>query len=223
MPQDLLKYFEKRLSKREIKAVKSGGFVTISRQTGCNGNSVAAKLVKKLSGQAKWKYINKEILEHSAQKLNLKNSKISHLFNADSLSHANEIISALSNRYYKSDRKLKNTITEVVRHFAMEGNIVIVGRAAVGITSKMSGGLHIRITAPLDWRINSLKRRKGFEDVDIKKFIDEHDKKKVNIIKRFCNVEFKEIPFDLILNCAHFNQDQMVELIVKAMKLRGIS
>ncbi len=223
MPNELLKYFEKRISADKIKLVKSKGFVTISRQTGCNGNSVAAKLVKKLSNQTKWKYINKEILEHSAQKLNLRNSKLNHMFDAESLSHANEIISAFSNRYYKSDRKLKNTITEVIKHYAMEGNIVIVGRAAVGITSEMSGGLHIRLTAPLEWRINSLKKRKGFEGVDVKKFITDHDKKKVNIIKRFCDVEFNEIPFDLTINCAHFNQDQIVEFIVKAMKLKGIN
>lgn len=222
MPQDLLKYFEKRLSTAKIKSSKNSGFVTISRQTGCNGSSVAIKLAKRLSKDTEWKHINKEILNESARKLDLKTSKISHLYDADRLTHADEILTALSNKYYKSDKKLKSTISQVVKHYAEEGNIIIVGRAAVGITSKIDGGLHIRLTAPLDWRINSLKKRRGFENVDIKKFIGEHDKKKANMIKRFCNVKLDEIPFDLVINCARFDEDKIVKIIHNAMLMKQI-
>ena len=222
MADILLKYFNKRLEKSKTITKSKNGFITISRQTGCNGNAIAAKLAQELSGQHKWKYINKEILEDSAQKLNLEDSKIRHLFDADNLSHADEIISAFSNRYYKSDKKLKNTITNVIKHFAQEGNIIIVGRAAVGITLEIPNGIHVRLTAPLEWRINSLKRRKEFDRIDIKKFIAEHDKKKAYIIKRFCNVKFEEIPFDLTINCARYSQEQVVDLIIRAMKMRGL-
>lgn len=222
MPKDLLQYLEKRLSKQEIKSTKSGGFITISRQTGCNGNSIAAKLAMELTDQHKWKYINKEILEDSAHKLNLKDTKLRHLFSAANLTHANEIISAFSNRYYKSDKKLKNTIIEVIKHFAKDGNIIIVGRAAVGITSDMPHGLHIRLAAPLEWRINSLKKRKAFEGVDVEKFIIEHDKKKVAMIKRFCNKRLEEMPFDLSIKCDSFSQEQIVRIIRLAAEIKGI-
>jgi len=222
MSQDLLQYFEKRLSTHKTKLSKKTGFVTISRQTGCNGSSIALKLARHLSNDTKWKHINKEILKESAKKLDLKASRISHLYDAERLTHADEILTAFSNRYYKSDKRLKNTISKVVKHFAREGNIIIVGRAAVGITSKIDGGLHIRLTAPLEWRINSLRKREGFEDVDIKKFIGKHDKKKANMIKRFCNVEFNEIPFDVVINCAKFDEDQIVKIIINAMQLKVI-
>ncbi len=222
MADILLKYFDNRLAKPKIKSKSKSGFVTISRQTGCNGNAIAAKLAAELGGQSKWKFINKEILEDSASKLNLKNSKISHLYSADNLSHADEIISAFSNRYYKSDKKLKNTIIEVIRHFASEGKIIIVGRAAVGITADMPKSLHIRLVAPLEWRINSLKKRKAFEGVDVEKFVLKHDKQKVAMIKRFCNKNIDEIPFDINLNCARFSQEQIVKLISMAAKMKAV-
>lgn len=222
MADILLKYFDKRLEKSKTVVKPKSGFITISRQTGCNGNAIAAKLALELSGRYKWKYINKEILEDSARKLNLNDIKISHLFSADNLSHADEIISAFSNRYYKSDKKLKNTIIEVIKHFATEGNIVIVGRAAVGITTDMPKGMHIRLIAPLEWRINSLKKRKTFDGIDVEKFISEHDKKKVAMIKRFCNKGMDEIPFNMSLNCAKFSQEQIVQIISLAVKMKDI-
>jgi len=118
MPDIFLKYFEDRLSKTTKGTKSNAGFITISRQTGCNGNSIAAKLATQLSRQNKWKFINKEVLDESAKKLSLKKSKISHLFNAEHLSHADEILSAFSSRYYKSDRKLKKTVSDVIRHYA---------------------------------------------------------------------------------------------------------
>lgn len=222
MADILLKYFNERLEKPKIKTKTKSGFITISRQTGCNGNAIASRLATELSGQHKWKYINKEILEDSARKLNLKDSKISHLYSADNLSHADEIISAFSNRYYKSDKKLKNTIVEVIKHFAGEGKIIIVGRAAVGITADMPKGLHIRLVAPLEWRINSLSKRKAFEGVNVEKFVAKHDKQKAAMIKRFCNKNIEEIPFDINLNCARFNQEQIVSIIRMAAKMKAI-
>lgn len=222
MADILLKYFDKRLDKSKTREQTKTGFITISRQTGCNGNSIAAKLASELSKKQKWKFINKEILESSASKLNIKDSKVRHLFSADNLSHANEIISAFSQRYYKSDRKLKNTIVEVIRNFAEDGNIIIVGRAAVGITANMQNGLHIRLEAPHEWRLNSLKERKVFERLDIEKFIAEHDKKKASMIKRFCNKNINDIPFHLSINCAHFTQEQIVRIIYMAAAMKGI-
>jgi cytidylate kinase len=221
MPLDLKEYFEKRLSAKQQTEVSKSSFITISRQTGCNGNSIAVKLTKELSSKNKWKYINKEILSESAKQLDLSESQLIHLFKSEKLTHANEIIAALSHRYYKNDNKIKKTITEVVTDFAIEGNVVIVGRAAVGITSKLQRGLHIRITAPVDWRINALKKRKGFEDVDVVKFIQEHDIKKENLIQRFCNMKLEDVPFDLTINCSKFNQNQIVKIIVDTMYLLG--
>jgi cytidylate kinase len=223
MTDVLLEYFEKRLMVSETKRKTNPVFITISRQTACNGNQIAEKLSKRLSNiNEAWKYINKEILEESSKKLKLKNSKLNNLFSAEHRSHVDEILSALSNRYYASDRKLKKTVSELIRHYAEEGNTIIVGRAGVGITKGMKGGMHIRLVAPLEWRIKALENRKGFENVDAESFIQENDKQKIKLLERLCGLKSDEIIFDMTLNCEVFEVDQIVDMIIKAVKIRSL-
>ena len=221
MPYDLLTYFEKRVSGLQKEKNGNAPFITISRQTGCNGNELAFQLIKVLRRKnLKWKYINKEVLEESARKLKLDESKIAYVFDTKEKSHVDEILSALSNRYYKSDRIVRKTITEVLRHDAQEGNIIIVGRAGVATTQDLPGGLHIRLTAPYEWRLNALKRRKAFENMDVATFIREHDSRKRKLIEDFSGKKISEIQFDLHFNCETFSKPQIVEMVVKAMELK---
>jgi len=225
MPYDLLTYFDQRFSKDVKKPVKKdpGPFITISRETGCNATSIAQELVKALNQYGKkWNYVNKEILEESARKLNLDEVKIEHIFEAEARTHLDEILGALSNRYYKSDKVVKKTISHVLRHFANQGNMVIVGRAGVATTRDIPNGLHVRLVAPYNWRVSSLKKRKAFDHVDVDKFIKEHDEKKKRLIEQFYGKKFQEIYFDLTINRETFSIHQSVSLIIEAMKLKGL-
>lgn len=221
MHYDLLTYFEKRVSGLKKDKVGIAPFITISRQTGCNGNELAFQLIKALrQKKSEWRYINKEVLEESASKLKLDESKIKYVFDTTEKSHVDEILSALSNRYYKSDRMVRKTITEVLRHDAQAGNTIIVGRAGVATTQDLPGGLHIRLTAPYDWRLKALKRRKAFENTDVATFIREHDSRKRKLIEDFSGKKITEIQFDLHFNCETFSKPQIVEMILEAMELK---
>lgn len=223
MAYDLLTYFAQRFEKINVPHAKSGPFITISRQTGCNGTGIARDLVKALKNyNLNWKFINKEILEDSANKLKLDPSKIRYVFETKKRSHADDVISALSSRYYKSDKVVRKTITQVLRHYAIDGNIIMVGRAGVATTENISGGLHLRLTAPYDWRVSSLKRRKAFESIDAHKFIKKHDKKKQQLIADFCGKSINEINFDLTINCASFSRPQLIELVIQALKMKNM-
>ncbi|NOX87359.1 MAG: cytidylate kinase-like family protein [Chlorobi bacterium] len=225
MPYDLMTYFDQRFSKATKKPVikEPGPFITISRETGCNATAIAQELIKTLKQYGKtWQYVNKEILEESARELNLKESKIEHIFDSRARTHLDEILDALSSRYYKNDKMVRKTISEVLRHFAREGNIIIVGRASVSTTRDIDNGLHIRLVAPYEWRVNSLKKRKAFENTDVEAFIKEHDEKKKRLIEQFCGKKFHEVYFDLTINRETFNTRQIIAMIVEAMKLKNL-
>jgi cytidylate kinase len=224
MPNDLLTYFEKRFAEKKPAPKKKSVFVTISRQTGCNATGIAIDLVKVLKAEGlRWNYINKEILENAANKLRLNPSRINYVFEADRKTHVDEVLAAFSSRYYKNDKIVRKTITGVIRHYAEAGNMIIVGRAGVATTRDMSGGLHLRFTAPYEWRFNSLKKRKEFEkysDKEMEKFIKEHDAKKRKLIESFCGKDMSEIQFDLTINRATFSRQEIVTLITEAMKMK---
>lgn len=219
MPSNLQSYFENRLTKSKVPPSKKSVFITISRQTGCNGTGIAIDLVKALKAQGvTWTFMNKEVLEEAAHKLRIDPSKIQYVFENKKKSHVDEVLSALSSKYYKSDKTVRKTITEVIRHYAIDGNIIVVGRAGVATTSDLQGGLHIRFTAPYEWRLNALKKRSEFKNEDVAAFIKKHDVKKRMLIEDFCGKDLSEIQFDLSFNCAAFTRQQIISMIIDAMK-----
>ena len=224
MPYNLQSYFEKRFtSTKQAPPTKKSVFITFSRQTGCNGTGFAVDLVKALKSEGhKWAFMNKEVLEEAAIKLKIDPSKIKYVFENRKKTHADDVLSALSSKYYKSDKKVRKTITEVLRHYAIEGNIIIVGRAGIATTNNLPGGFHIRFTAPYDWRVNALKKRGEFKDVDVAAFIKKHDTKKTKLIENFYGKNFNEIQFDLTINCEAYTRPQIISLIIESMKMKNM-
>jgi cytidylate kinase len=224
MSYNLQSYFEKRFTEIKVaKPTKKSVFITFSRQTGCNETGIAVDLVKALRSEGlKWTFMNKEVLEEAATKLKIDPSKIQYVFENRKKTHVDEVLSALSSKYYKSDKKVRKTITEVLRHYAIEGNIIIVGRAGIATTRDLPGGFHIRFTAPYDWRVNALKKRSEFKDVDVPAFIKRHDVKKTKLIEDFYGKHFNEIQFDLMINCAAFTRQQIISLIIESMKMKNM-
>lgn len=223
MPNNLLSYFEQRFEKQNPKSAQSGPFITISRQTGCNGTGVAQDLVKALKAHNQsWKYINKEVLEDSANQLKVNTAQIKYVFETRKKTHADEVLAAFSNKYYKSDKVVRKTITEVLQHYAANGNVILVGRAGVATTQNLRNGIHLRLTAPYEWRLSALKKRKDFQDKDVAAFIKLHDQKKKMLIKDFSKKDISEMVFDLTFNCATFSRSQLIELIISAMEKRKL-
>lgn len=223
MSQDLISYFDHRFEKTKNTKTTCGPFITFSRQTGCNGSGIAEDLVKALKQEGKkWKFINKEILEESASKLKMDPSKLKYVFESKKKTHVDDVLSALSSRYYKSDKVVRKTISDVLRHYAEQGNVILVGRAGIATTSDLKNGLHVRFVAPYEWRVDSLKQRKQFENIDVQAFIKEHDQKKRDLIEDFCGKDIHDLHFDLTLNTRTFDRQQIVALLIDAMKMKQL-
>ncbi len=220
---ELLKYFDSRFKKSEPKKFKKHPFITISRETGCGAVDIAKLLIKELKSRGEqWKYIDKDILFDSAKRLKLDQSKINYIFEAKTKTHADEILSALSNKYYKSDRAVRKTIADVVTHFAEEGRIILIGRAGAAITANMKKSTHVRLVAPIGWRIDSLMKRRKETHSDTEKYILDVDKKRQKLMTFFCKKKPQDICFDITINCAKFSRKQIVEIIINTLEQRKL-
>jgi hypothetical protein len=110
MTNILLQYMVERFNapaSKETTVVESRPFITISREYGCPAKEVANCLEKKLNtGQqaglpsGKWKVISKEIMEQAARELNIDTSRIEKIFYEEKRSTIDEILNALSEKYY---------------------------------------------------------------------------------------------------------------------------
>jgi len=223
MPSNLLSYLSQRYYRTKNKEKPTGPYLTISRETGCNATLFASKLTKQLRKQGlHWHFVNKEILEKSAERLHLDKNKLEHEFLMKSENAMDDIVKALSSRYYKTDKKIRQTIAEIIRFEARQGNTIIVGRAGAITTANTPGGLHIRLVAPLDWRIKELSKRKTFSEKEINAFIQENDRKRNLLLTQFAQGHPISDFFDLVINVSKFNQQEMISMVLNTMNLKGL-
>ncbi len=223
MSTDLITYFSERYYHNVKTPSATGPFLTISRETGCGATELARNLVREFrKNGVHWHFVNKEVLEQSAKQLQLDQQKLVHKLEIEHQSQLDEIVWAFGERYYKSEKKIRETISQVIRHYASMGKIIIVGRAGVAILHEMKKGLHIRLEAPVEWRIQSLVKRKLTSENSARLFIKDTDKKRNLMLEQFSGKPLSEIYFDLRFNTATFSEKQMIEMIIKAMEQKGL-
>ncbi len=228
MKVDLLKYMSERLNEDTEEYQDAGPVITISRLYGCPAKKVAKGLNEKLKSKLMvlgkkdpgWKYVTKEIMSESARELEMAPKQIKYVFDYEQKSLIDDILSAQSSKYYKSDRKIRNTIAMVIRNMAIEGNVIIVGRGGVAITHDIPKSLHINLDAPLKWRIVRIAEKYQVSFEEAEKVIHDIDKKRKQFREYFEGKNSDYTWFDLTFNCMTLSVDEIVKIIVKAIEAR---
>ncbi|HAF27760.1 MAG TPA: hypothetical protein DCG75_01820 [Bacteroidales bacterium] len=229
MSNVLLKYLEERykyrVPKKELKSL--GPVITISRDFGCPANLCAADLAELITktegkGQEPWKVINKEILNQAAMDLGLSPEKIEFVFKFEKRSAVDEILESISSKYYKSERKIKTTIGEVIRSIGENGRVIIVGRGGSALLKDIPNSLHVRLIAPFEFRVRGVSKRHQISYNEAKKLTEEMDNKRAQLKYDFAGRPLDDNDYDLILNCERFNPENIVELMAKAAEIRGL-
>ncbi len=229
MKVDLIKYMSERLKKDAIREKEPGPVITISREFGCPAKRIAQKLVESLTRKMyvkgtniEWKYITKEIMSESAKELGLDPSKIQYVFEYEQKGLIDDIIAAQSTKYYKSDRKIRNTIGRVVRNMSCEGYVVIVGRGGVAITRDIPKSLHIHLEAPLEWRVLRASAKFNMELEEAEKYTLDVDRKRTQFRDYFEGKNTDYTRFDLTFNCMTLSINEIVNIILKAAEVRNL-
>ncbi len=230
MEVDLIKYMSDRLLSEGGKKNYPGPVVTISRLYGCPAKKVAKKLTQELTEKMmvkgykniQWKIITKEIISEAARELELDPLKIKYVFDNEQKGFIDDIFSAQLSKYYKSNRKIKNTISKVIRNIACEGYAVIVGRGGVAITRDIPKSLHISLEAPMAWRATRVSEKHELSLEEAVKYAKDIDKKRQLFRDTFQGKNTDYTEFDLTFNCMTLSVDEIVKIIVRAIEVRNM-
>jgi cytidylate kinase len=226
---DLLKYTSDRIHQEDGRFREVGPVITISREYGCPAKIMAGRLAEELTKKLfvkgkdiKWKYVTKEIMAESARTLEVDPDKIKYVFDYEQKSMIDGIISAQFNKYYKSERKIRNTIAKVIRNMAFEGNVIIVGRGGVAIAHDIPKSLHIMLEAPMDWRTLRVAENYHISQAEARKTSIEVDKNRKEFREYFQGKNTDYTRFDLTFNCMTFSIEEIVQIILKAAEIRKL-
>jgi cytidylate kinase len=197
---------------------QTGPVITISRLTGCDGREVAADLVAQLNlrfNTNRWKWVDKDIIYHAAHELRTDTQRIETFYQGYGMTDVSQMIMAFSGSFV-TDSSVKKAIREVVLSIARDGYAVIIGRGGVAITHDMANALHVRLVAPMYWRVQNVMKKKGMIIEKAEAYTVETDEKRQKLIFDFIDKKPLSIDFlfDVTLNRSSFSIEQISSLIM---------
>jgi len=222
----MLEQDSKNKSKKQIDF--SGPVITISREHGCPATHIAESLSEALTKRniiigkdLPWKWISKEIIEESAKELRLSPDLTKDLADYKARGFFENLALFFSDEFYPSDVKIRNTIAKFIYGAAHKGNVVIVGRAGESITKNFEHAIHIKLRAPLEWRINEIIKVTGLDSNEARKQAIDMDKRREQF-RHYFEKDREDIDFfDVFFNCASVSEEEIIEMIIILAEIKG--
>lgn len=223
MALDIVEYLKERDKSESHKKLQNQPFVTLSRETGCHSRIVGELLQKeilRLTGK-KWHIVSKETILDAANRLQLNMQQVKQVLDAQNKGNIEEIILAFGDGRYRSYQKVRNILKKIISEIAAEGHCIIIGRAGAIITAGLPAGTHIRLTAPLPWRIQSISNQLSITPKEAAAYIAKTDEKRLKLFRDFSGKELETAFFDLIINNQRVSDEETVEIIIHFLKQKN--
>ncbi len=225
MGNSLMIYLNKRLREenlyRKDPTMSAGPVITISREVGCNGLKLANQIAENLNQRKmflEWKVLSKEIFYESAKELNLEPERVRKIFKQTDKYTFEEILKAFNEKQFKSEQKITKTVADVVRSFAIDGYCIIVGRAGHIIAKDIQNAIHLRLVAPLEYRIQVIMENKRMNQHEALEFIRRVEKERIAFRNAILQGHQANEIFDLTINRASFNDKEIIDIVEYAVK-----
>ncbi|MFH0761762.1 MAG: cytidylate kinase family protein [Bacteroidota bacterium] len=110
-----------------------------------------------------------------------------------------------------------------MRTFGENGHVVIVGRAGVALTRHIPLSIHIRLIAPIEWRIKSISDMYNLSREESIKMIALKDENRRKFLEYYLGHKFQIDVFDLAINCSRYSLEEIADSIIGLMKIRKMT
>jgi len=210
--------------------------ITISRQIGSMGDELAEMLSQELG----YRYFDKllmteiavasglseaEVIDYNEDNYKIKNF-FEQLFNRKTplgkitVKEKDEMgRTVITTKTFDEENSLAFT-QAVIKKLVDWDNVVIVGRGGQILLRNVPHTLHLRVIAPLEFRIENIIKKKGFSKEDALKYISEKDRAAQEYLYRFYNVDWNDPElYHMVINMGMWNLDKIVKVIKETIKL----
>ncbi|MFN8008362.1 MAG: cytidylate kinase-like family protein [Terriglobia bacterium] len=208
--------------------------ITISRERGSGGRSLAQRLAAELGMQFYGKEIIYEIAQsagvsqESVQKFDQEHYNKWHLM-VDSLRMSTHLspdyglgfnLSSIEPEiFFTQDRYLKAT-QEILKKLATQPRVILLGRGTQVIFRNRKDALHLRLVAPLEVRVQRIQAHLGLSYKEAVKQVTDVDKSRAAYLRDFYGVNVNDAAYyHLTINSGLMTYENSMDLIKKAMEV----
>ncbi|MDG5767315.1 cytidylate kinase-like family protein [Balneolales bacterium ANBcel1] len=194
--------------------------ITISRQFGCEGVPVALKLIKKLSTEEyPWVLFHRELITE------LSESDLFHKDFTENILHEQrgKIQQYIDHLLVSkpTDAQLYKKMAETLRVLGLRGRSVILGAGAALLTSDIKHALHVRLQAPIDFRVQNVIQVLGVTEQQAREEIAFRDNRRLEFIYEFTHKDVRDpAHYHLVIDNEKFKAGEIAELIYQSLVLK---
>jgi len=201
---------------------EAGNCITISREFGCQSYPVAEALEKRFNAEntkSPWVVLDRKLMEKIAEESGHSTAELEQASDADS--GWSSMFSMFTGQHKVGQSELFADIKKAVIHFANIGRCIIVGRGAVAFTQNFTNCIHIRLVAPLEFRIKNIMESMGKDEKEAQQYIDSHQRQRDAFIHHFTDMFLGDPTlYHLVINNERHSPDEIAEIIEFYLKLR---
>lgn len=199
-----------------------GPAITISYQTGSGEHEIADRLAKILqateSGRPVWRVFDRQLVEQALREHQFPPA-MARFMQEDHRSIFEEEIGDILGLHPPAWVVVPQ-ITETVLGLATAGHVILVGRAAVFITARMTKVFHVRLVAPLNRRVERIQRVEKLTAAKAGKFIASNDRGR----SRYARAYYHGRPDDdtlyhLVINTDRIPSPEAAQLIAEQARI----
>ena len=191
-------------------------FITISRDIGALGNTIATETAMRLQ----WKVYDGEIVDYIAKHGNIRRNLVTQLDEkAQGVIHdtIGRWLSPIRGKNFSND-EYHLALINALATLAAQGRSIILGRGAAYALQNQPG-LHVRITAPLRVRVQRLSEHSRISIKEARDLVSKTDEEKKNFIENHFKPRKDETQyFHLIFNTDKLTVDYVVAAILGIME-----
>jgi len=225
------RYLKAQIAEREASTpaqVRHRGhpFVTISREAGARGTTLADKLLEAFDEQAdtalfgRWQVFDRRLCEIVAKDPSYRRSVdalLSEEYPSKTHDFFRQVIGSTVDHGILMDR-----VFQVVRALAALGKAIIVGRAGSQVTKGMPQGLRIRLVAPQEQRLRHLMDLEHLTERKARTELRKRDENRARLLKVHFDVDIADpAGYDVTWNTGTCSDDELVDATIALVKHRA--
>lgn len=186
--------------------------VTISREYGAGGHTIAAMLIERLGHE--WQMWDREIVDEVARSAKVR-AQIVEGFDEHTLSTAEQTIRYLANYWGLSPDKYHKHLVEALVRIGHRGKTIIIGRGANFVLPR---AIKVRLCASESYRIQAVASREGLSEQDALKRIREVDRERASFARTMFNKAIDSpAEYDMVLRTDHISAESIAAAISGAV------
>ncbi|MCW8960859.1 MAG: cytidylate kinase-like family protein [Ignavibacteriaceae bacterium] len=196
----------------------------MSRQAGSGAKPVCEKLVNIMDEYSepegvKWAYFDRNLIEKVLEDHNLP-KQISEFIEEGKYKHLSSVVNELLG-LKPAEWTIIHKTTDTILQLARMGSVVIVGRGANIITSKLNNAFHVRLVASMEKRIEYMQSLMKFTEKEALNYIKKEDENRKKYLKSYFDVDADDpLLYHMVVNTDLLTHKGAAYLIAEAVVLK---